>query len=69
MLWVFAGYFGQVLQQSPQLKEVQASVGLVALFLFPFEKAEGCQSLSVIYSQRFSQKKKSLFHHLTGQYW
>lgn len=45
MLWVFAGYFGQVLQQSPQLKEVQASVGLVALFLFPFEKAEGCQSL------------------------
>lgn len=52
VLWLFVGYFGQILQQSQQLKEV----GLFSLFLFASEKAEGCQLLSILHSQRFGPK-------------
>lgn len=52
VLWLFVGYFGQILQQSQQLKEV----GLLSLFLFASEKAEGCQLLSILHSQRLGLK-------------
>ena len=45
VLRVFAGYFGQVLRQSRQLKEVQALVRLVALH------SGGSRLLSITHDQ------------------
>ena len=56
-----AGYFGQVLQQSQQLKEVNALVGLFSLLLCASDKAEGCDTLTKILSENLN------IFHLTGQ--
>lgn len=65
MLWVFVGYFGQVLRQRQQLKEVQALVGLFSLFAS--EKAAGCQLLGIIHSPRLAENL--IIFHFTEKDW